>query len=142
MKFHQETIEVRAERCLGHGLVDITSRVEAVLRRSQVSTGLCTLFVQHTSASLCVQENADPAVLRDLERWMKSAVSEQFPWEHCDEGSDDMPAHIRSMLNHTSLQIPVVAGRLALGIWQGIYLWEHRARPRTRSVLVHIFGMS
>ncbi len=141
MKFYQETIEVKANRNLGHGLVDITGRVEAALARSHIHTGLCTLFVQHTSASLCVQENADPAVLRDLERWMASTVSENFPWEHNSEGSDDMPAHIKSMLNHTSLQIPVVTGRLALGVWQGIYLWEHRVRPRTRSVVLHFMGI-
>ncbi len=140
MKVYQETIEVKANRSLGHGLVDITSRVEAALARSQVHTGLCTLFARHTSASLCVQENADPSVLRDLERWMASTVAESFPWEHDYEGSDDMPAHVRSMLSHTSLQIPVMTGRLALGVWQGIYLWEHRTRPRTRSVVLHFMG--
>src|SRR5665811_2533713 len=107
--------------------------VARVVSDSGITTGLCTVFVQHTSASLVIQENADPAVLRDLARFMADLAPESRPWEHDDEGPDDMPAHARSALTKTSETIPVSAGRLALGTWQALYLWEHRARPHTRS---------
>ena len=102
--------------------------------------GLCTVFVRHTSASLVIQENADPAVLRDLERWMAEQVPRARSWEHDDEGPDDMPAHVRGAITKTSESVPLVNGRLGLGTWQAIYLWEHRDRPHTRQLIVHVFG--
>ncbi len=102
--------------------------------------GLCTVFVRHTSASLVIQENADPAVLRDLDRWMAELAPESRRWEHDAEGADDMPAHARSALTRSSESIPVVDGELALGTWQALYLWEHRARPHRRRIIVHVAG--
>ena len=124
----------------GRALRNITSDVARVVGASNVKTGLCTVFVRHTSASLIIQENADPAVLRDLARWMAKVAPEGSQWEHDAEGPDDMPAHARSAITKTSEQIPITDGRLALGTWQGVYLWEHRARPHRRSVLVHVQG--
>jgi secondary thiamine-phosphate synthase enzyme len=98
------------------------------------------VFVRHTSASLVIQENADPSVLRDMQRWMAEYISESRKWEHDDEGPDDMPAHMRSALTKTSESIPVSAGRLLLGTWQAIYLWEHRSHPHRREVLVQCIG--
>ncbi|MCS6884019.1 MAG: secondary thiamine-phosphate synthase enzyme YjbQ [Acidobacteriota bacterium] len=138
MKLYQETIEVQADAT--RRIVDITSSIQDIVARSEISTGICNLFLQHTSASICIQENSDPTVLRDLERWMKCYVPEDFDWEHDLEGRDDMPAHLRSMLCGVSLQIPIVAGRLALGTWQAVYIWEHRARPLRRSIVVTAFG--
>ena len=103
-------------------------------------TALCTIFLQHTSASLVIQENADPAVRRDLARWMADLVPESRNWEHDDEGTDDMPAHARAAITSTSEVIPVVDGRLALGTWQGLYLWEHRLLPQNRRLVVHLQG--
>ncbi len=134
---HQEAFEVTTR---GKGLADVTPEVGAIARRSGVSTGSCTVFVQHTSASLVIQENADPAVLRDLERYFAELVPESRRWEHADEGPDDMPAHARAVLTKTSETIPIMAGRLALGTWQGLYLWEHRARPHTRRLVVTVQG--
>jgi secondary thiamine-phosphate synthase enzyme len=134
---HQETLEVRTR---GPGLSNVTAEVSAVVARSRLTTGLCTVFVQHTSASLVIQENADPAVLRDLVAFMADLAPESRAWEHDDEGPDDMPAHARSALTKTSEVIPVSAGRLALGTWQALYLWEHRARPHTRRLVVHVVG--
>jgi secondary thiamine-phosphate synthase enzyme len=125
----------------GPGLHEVTREVERVVADSGVSEGLCTLFVQHTSASLLVQENADPAVRRDLERWLARLVPEgDALYTHTLEGPDDMPAHIRAALTATSLSIPVIDGRLALGTWQGVYLFEHRRRGGVRSVVVHVAG--
>ena len=124
----------------GKGFTNITAEVAAVVRKSEVETGLCTVFVRHTSASLVIQENADPAVLRDLERWFADLAPESRRWEHDDEGPDDMPAHARSVLTRSSESIPVSRGRLVLGTWQGIYLWEHRTRPHMRQILVHVAG--
>jgi len=125
----------------GQGLYEITSRVAEVVREAAVPEGLCTVFVQHTSASLTIQENADPSAKRDLEAWLQRLVPEADPlYTHTAEGPDDMPSHIKAALTATSLGIPVVEGRLALGSWQGIYLWEHRTRPKTRRVLVHVAG--
>jgi secondary thiamine-phosphate synthase enzyme len=98
------------------------------------------VFVQHTSASLVIQENADPAVLRDLARFMAELVPESRAWEHADEGRDDMPAHVRSVLTKTSETIPVSSGELALGTWQGLYVWEHRLAPHARRLVVHVNG--
>jgi secondary thiamine-phosphate synthase enzyme len=111
-----------------------------VVREAAVTTGLCSVFLQHTSASLVVQENADPAVLRDLARWMDRLVPEGGGYEHDAEGPDDMPSHIRTAITHTSETVPVVAGRLGLGTWQALYLWEHRAAPHVRSLVVTVWG--
>ncbi len=125
----------------GRGSVDITEQVAAAVDASDVDDGLCHLFIRHTSASLIVNENADPAVLMDLETFMRDLVPDGDPrFRHTAEGPDDMPAHIRSILTQTDLSIPVRGGRLALGTWQGIYLWEHRSAPHRRSVLVSVQG--
>jgi len=123
----------------GQGLQLITDRIDAVVRASGVEDGLCTVFVQHTSASLTIQENADPSAKRDLEQWLNRLVTEDDPlYTHTDEGPDDMPSHIKAALTDTTLSIPVMGGRLALGTWQGIYLWEHRRRGRARNLVVHV----
>jgi len=123
----------------GPGLVEITAEIEEIVARSDLRDGLCTLFVPHTSASLMIQENADPAVRRDLESWLARLVPEDDPlYTHTQEGPDDMPAHVKSALTATSLSIPVEAGRLLLGTWQGIHLWEHRRHPGRRTILVHL----
>jgi secondary thiamine-phosphate synthase enzyme len=125
----------------GQGLHEFTSEVEAAVRASGIREGLCTLFVRHTSASLVIQENADPSAKRDLERWLNRLVPDGDPFfEHDAEGPDDMPAHVKAALTATSLSIPVCGGRLALGTWQGIYLWEHRRRGDRREVALHIGG--
>ena len=136
-KIYQSKLRVNTS---GAGFTSLTSMVREKLGESQITNGLCTLFIQHTSASLLIQENADPAVLRDLQNWMSGIAPENFPWEHADEGPDDMPAHARSALTKTSETIPVSGGELMLGTWQGIYLWEHRSSPHTRTVVVHIYG--
>jgi len=129
------TLEIEAP---GQGLHLFTEKVVAVIRELQVDEGLCTLFVQHTSASLTIQENADPSARRDLENWLNRLVAEDDPlFSHTLEGPDDMPSHIKSALTATSLAIPVMNGRLALGTWQGIYLWQHRHSAETRRVVVH-----
>jgi secondary thiamine-phosphate synthase enzyme len=134
----QRTIELPATR---RGLHDITARIEPLVSESGVRTGLCHLFLQHTSASLLIQENADPRVLADLDRWMSRAVPDGDPmWTHTDEGPDDMPSHVRAALTQPSLAIPVTAGRLALGTWQAIYLFEHRHAPHRRRVIVTVHG--
>tara|TARA_Y100001954_G_C15621140_1_gene507837 strand:+ start:402 stop:806 length:405 start_codon:yes stop_codon:yes gene_type:complete len=131
-----ETLSIQTS---GPGLVNFTSQVAALVGQSGVSEGLCTIFVRHTSASLIIQENADPSVQDDLENFMRRLVPENDPlYAHTAEGPDDMPAHIRSALTQTSIGIPVTGGRLVLGTWQGIYLWEHRHRPHRRQVVVHI----
>ena len=123
----------------GAGLHEITDRVAAAVAAADIRDGLCTLFVQHTSASLTIQENADPSARRDLEHWLNRLVPENDElFTHTDEGPDDMPSHIKAALTSTTLSIPVIAGRLALGTWQGIFLWEHRRRPRPRRLVVHI----
>ena len=125
----------------GRGLHDITQDVEGAVRASGVASGLATMFIKHTSASLVIQENTDPAVMQDLQDWIDRAVPEFGPkanYLHNSEGPDDMPAHIRAAITATSLSVPILDGRLELGTWQGIFLWEHRRRPRTRTVVVHI----
>jgi secondary thiamine-phosphate synthase enzyme len=123
----------------GQGLYEITATVQAELRNAKVKEGLCTLFVQHTSASLLIQENADPSAKRDLERWLARLVPEGDPfYTHDAEGPDDMPAHIRAALTATSLSIPILNEKLTLGTWQGIYLWEHRRRGSRRELVLHI----
>jgi len=133
---HQELLEIRTKK----GLCDVTREVAAVVENSGVERGLCSVFVQHTSASLLIQENADPSVLRDLERWLGELAPESRAWEHDDEGPDDMPAHARSAVTKTSEQLPISNRRLALGVWQALYVWEHRARPHTRRLVVTIVG--
>jgi len=121
------------------GLHEFTAQAEQLVRESGVKEGLCTLFVRHTSASLLIQENADPAVKRDLEQWLNRLVPENDPlYTHQNEGPDDMPAHLKTALTVTSLSIPIEGGKLVLGTWQGIYLFEHRRRGGAREVVVHI----
>jgi len=125
----------------GQGLLDFTNRVSAVVREANVAEGLCTIMVRHTSASLTIQENADPSARRDLEAWLNRLVGENDPlYTHTAEGPDDMPSHIKAALTATTLSIPIVDGKLGLGTWQGIYLWEHRRRGSNRQVLVHVGG--
>src|SRR4051812_1128999 len=137
---HQETLVISTR---GRGLFDVTNEVERVVGKARVTAGTCTVFVRHTSASVVIQENADPAVLRDLQRWIDWVAPERPPfgaWEHDDEGPDDMPAHVRSVVTRTSEIVPITKGKLALGTWQAIYLWEHRAAPHERQLLVTITG--
>ena len=125
----------------GKGLYPFTRDVAAWVSSLKIETGLLTVFVQHTSASLAIQENADPDVVRDLADYFERLAPENDPrYRHQDEGPDDMPAHIRSALTATSLTIPVMHGRMALGTWQGIYLFEHRRAPHRRSVVLHLIG--
>jgi len=126
-------------RTPGRGLHEITPQVQALVRESGIGEGLCTLLIRHTSASLTIQENADPSARRDLEAWMDRHVPEGDPrFTHTAEGPDDMPSHIRAALTATSLSIPVEDGRLALGTWQGIYVWEHRRAAHKRRVVLHL----
>jgi secondary thiamine-phosphate synthase enzyme len=123
----------------GRGLIDISERVESIVMQASRPTGLCTVFVRHTSASLLIQENADPAVLADLEHWLAKWVVDGDPvFTHRAEGPDDMAAHIRSALTQTSISVPYVNHQLMLGTWQGIYLWEHRYAPHTRELAIHV----
>ena len=125
----------------GRGLDEITAAVAAVVREAAVDQGLCTVMVRHTSASLVIQENADPSARHDLERFLERLVPEEDPhFTHTAEGPDDMPSHIRAALTATTLSIPIAGGRLALGTWQGIYLWEHRTAPKRRRVMVHVLA--
>ena len=134
---HQRTVEIPTR---GRGLIDVTRAVADVVAGAGVTVGLCSIFVQHTSASLLIQENADPSVLRDLERWMAKLAPESSGYEHDDEGPDDMPGHLRSAVTRTSEIVPITDGRLALGTWQAIYLWEHRSAPHTRRLVVTVLG--
>ncbi|MFY9821479.1 MAG: secondary thiamine-phosphate synthase enzyme YjbQ [Thermoanaerobaculia bacterium] len=128
-------------RIPGQGLHEITGEVQAAVRESGAREGLCTVFIQHTSASLTIQENADPSARRDLEAWLNRLVPEHDPlYTHTAEGPDDMPSHIKAALTATSLSIPVLDGELGLGTWQGLYVWEHRRHSGTRKVLVHVGG--
>jgi secondary thiamine-phosphate synthase enzyme len=130
------TIEIRTS---GQGLFEFTAEVAAHVRAAGLREGLCTLFVQHTSASLLIQENADPDVRADLEAFLRRLVPEGDPlWTHVAEGPDDMPSHVRAALTQTHLAVPIAGGELALGTWQGIYLWEHRRRGSRRRVVVHV----
>ena len=128
-------LKVRSAR----GIHEITDDVARVVARSGVEDGMCTVFIRHTSASLTIQENADPSVRADLETFMDSLVPDGASWmTHTAEGDDDMPSHIKSVLTQVSLSIPIIGGRLALGTWQGIYVWEHRDHPTQREVLVSV----
>lgn len=124
----------------GKGLVEFTDTVRGFVRDGAFQTGLLTLFCRHTSASLLVQENADPDVQRDLKTFFEKVAPEGGTYVHCSEGPDDMPAHIRAALTQTQLSIPVSDGRMTLGTWQGIYLFEHRRRPHRRTIALHIIG--
>jgi secondary thiamine-phosphate synthase enzyme len=126
-------------RIPGQGLHDVTDEVRHAVRESGVEAGLCTVFIQHTSASLTIQENADPSARHDLETWLNRLVPERDPlYTHTAEGPDDMPSHIKAALTATSLSIPILDGGLGLGTWQGIYLWEHRRHSGARKLLVHV----
>ncbi|MDQ3266869.1 MAG: secondary thiamine-phosphate synthase enzyme YjbQ [Myxococcota bacterium] len=138
MRQAHHTVEVRTP---GRGLVAFTAQVERWLASVRPATGLLTLFIQHTSAGLLIQENADPDVRTDLDRWLSRLVEDGDPlFTHTAEGPDDMPAHVRAALTQTQLGIPVIDGRLALGTWQGLYVFEHRHRGHTRRVVLHYLG--
>jgi secondary thiamine-phosphate synthase enzyme len=123
----------------GQGLLEITSKVAAAVDSAGIDEGLCTVFVRHTSASLVIQENADPTAKRDLERWLNRLVPEGDAfYSHDAEGPDDMPSHIKAALTASSVSIPISGGKLSLGTWQGVYLWEHRRRGSRRELVVHI----
>jgi secondary thiamine-phosphate synthase enzyme len=133
---HQLHVETR-----GKGLYEISGNIERWVEEQSLRTGLLTVFVQHTSASLTIQENADPDVVRDLNDFFARLVPEDSQcYRHTVEGPDDMPAHIRTALTQTHLVVPIHQGRLGLGTWQGIYLFEHRAMPHRRSVVLHVLG--
>jgi secondary thiamine-phosphate synthase enzyme len=137
VKLYQE-VAVIATR--GRGFYDLTERVTHMVGKSGVTTGLCTVFLRHTSASLVIQENADPAVLRDLSQWMDKIAPEEAGYEHDAEGPDDMPSHLRASVTRSSESIPVTGGALALGGWQALYLWEHRRAGHRREIVVHVAG--
>ncbi|GAJ28732.1 secondary thiamine-phosphate synthase enzyme YjbQ [Acidomonas methanolica] len=132
---HHLTIETR-----GKGLTEITRPVRLWLQETGITTGLLTLWCTHTSASLTVQENADPTVRRDIAAFFEDLVPEHRQYIHDDEGPDDMPAHLRTMLTGVNLSIPVAHGAPTLGVWQGIYLFEHRRQPHRRTVVLHVLG--
>jgi secondary thiamine-phosphate synthase enzyme len=134
----QETFEVATR---GRGFESVTAKIAAILAQSRIRAGLCNVFTQHTSASLLITENADSAVRRDLERFMQRIAPDgSAEYEHDAEGPDDMPAHIRSVLTSATLTVPIAAGELLLGTWQGIYLWEHRQSGHCRRIIVTITG--
>lgn len=124
----------------GKGLLDVTCEISAFVASTGLAEGLLTVFCRHTSASLLIQENADPDVQTDLLRYFEAIAPEDGPYVHTTEGPDDMPAHIRAALTQTQLSIPVVGGRMVLGTWQGIYLFEHRRAPHRRSIALHLIG--
>jgi len=136
---YTHTLDVRTR---GKGLYPFTREVAVWVASQRVETGLLTLFIQHTSASLVIQENADPDVVLDLADFFERLAPEGNHYRHDTEGSDDMPAHIRAALTQTHLSIPIMGGRMALGTWQGIYLFEHRAGSQRRSVVLHLAGSS
>ena len=138
MKNYQQVLQIKTT---GKGLREITQEIRNVVHNSDITSGLCNLFVRHTSASLIIQENADPDVQRDLEYFLGKLVPQtDLGYTHTAEGPDDMPSHIRSMLTNTSEQIPLCGGEMLLGTWQGIFLWEHRTLGHSRDVVVNISG--
>jgi secondary thiamine-phosphate synthase enzyme len=138
MAVHTETLAFRTH---GKGTTEITRETASVVARSGIRNGTVTVFVRHTSASLVIMENADPSALRDLERFFEKLVPEDTPWfRHTQEGPDDMPSHIRMALTRTSEVIPIIDGRMALGTWQGIFLFEHRKAPHHRDVAFSVIG--
>ena len=136
----QQTLETLTVSTSGPGLYEITDEVAGWLRNTGLKAGLLTLFCQHTSAGLMLTENVSPAVWRDWQRWLSSAVPESDGYEHSAEGPDDMPAHIKTVLTGNSVQVPVSAGRMMLGTWQGVFLAEHRRDPHRRKVVAHYIG--
>jgi secondary thiamine-phosphate synthase enzyme len=137
----RQTLDKLTVRTRTRGFYEITRDIQSRVTQAGVQTGLCTLHLQHTSASLLIQENADPDVQRDFERFFARLVPDGDPlFVHTVEGKDDMPAHVRTALTTVNLSIPIAEGRLCLGTWQGIYLWEHRTAPHTRTVVVHVMG--
>ena len=137
MALSQGSLEIRT---IPKSFLDITSQVQDFVTKSNIQNGVCHLFIKHTSASLVIQENYDPSVRQDFETIFSNLAPEDFPYVHNMEGKDDMPAHIRSALTSTSETIPLVNGKLSLGTWQGIYLWEHRDQPHNRKVVVSMVG--
>ncbi len=138
MAAHTEQFSVRTQ---GKGTLEITRETAAIVARSGIRSGTVTIFVRHTSASLVIMENADPSARRDLERFFDHLVPEDTPWfVHTEEGPDDMPSHIRMALTRSSEVIPIIAGRMALGTWQGIFLFEHRRAPHHREIAVSVVG--
>ena len=137
MKQTQEILRIQTRR----GLTDVTRGVQAVVDSAGIGSGLCTVFIRHTSASLVIQENADPAVQRDLEAFLSRLVPDGDPrFTHVSEGPDDMSAHVKSALTRSAESIPIADGRLSLGTWQGLYVWEHRSGDQRRELLVHVLG--
>jgi secondary thiamine-phosphate synthase enzyme len=137
----RQTFETLSVATRGRGFYECTDEVSHFVRQSGIKTGLATLHLQHTSASLLIQENADPEVRRDLERFFARLVPDgDALFRHTAEGDDDMPAHVRTALTAVNLGIPVASGELTLGTWQGIYLWEHRTHPHTRRIALHLIG--
>ena len=129
-------LSIRTSR---QGLHEVTQEISKIVQQAKIDEGLCTVFVRHTSASLVIQENADPTAKQDLERWLNRLVPESDPfYRHDTEGPDDMPAHIKSALTQSSLSVPIKNGQMVLGAWQGIYLWEHRHRGGERELVVHV----
>lgn len=138
MPAHAEVFEIRTR---GKGTYQITSEVAGIVQRSGIETGTVTVFVRHTSASLVIMENADPSARQDLEEFFERLVPENTPWfVHTDKGPDDMPSHIRMALTRTSEVIPIMGGRMVLGTWQGIFLFEHRRAPHRREIVVSVGG--
>jgi len=140
LHIQHETITIETR---GKGTVEITGRVDEILKSSRITEGVVTVFVRHTSCSLVIMENADPSARRDLHEFFERLVPEDTPWfQHTIEGPDDMPSHLRMALTRTSESIPVSSGRMLLGTWQGIFLFEHRRAPHTREIVVTIVGSS
>ena len=137
MPVHSETFEVRTK---GKGTYEITDEISKVVRQNKIRNGTATVFVRHTSCSLVIMENATPAARRDLENFFERLVPENANYEHDDEGPDDSTSHIRMVLTRTSEVVPIADGELALGTWQGIYLWEHRTKAHARRMIVHLMG--
>lgn len=137
MALSQGSLEIRT---IPKSFLDITSQVQDFVTKSNIQNGVCHLFIKHTSASLVIQENYDPSVRKDFETIFSKLVPEDFPYVHNMEGKDDMPAHIRSALTSTSEAVPVMNGKLSLGTWQGIYLWEHRDQAHNRIVMISMVG--
>lgn len=137
MKQSVQEIEIATR---GQGLYEFTLTINEWLRRQGVETGLLTVFCRHTSASLLIQENADPTVRRDIKAYFERLAPEDGPYDHNSEGPDDMPAHLKTALTQVQLSIPVIGGELELGTWQGVYLFEHRAHPHRRQIVLHLIG--
>ncbi|MFZ1219052.1 MAG: secondary thiamine-phosphate synthase enzyme YjbQ [Chthoniobacterales bacterium] len=137
MSVHTETFEVRTK---GKGTYEVTGEIAKIVRQSEIAHGTATVFIRHTSCSLIIMENAAPAARRDLEKFFERLVPEDADYEHDDEGADDSTSHIRMVLTRTSEVIPIVQGKLQLGTWQGIFLFEHRRAPHHRKILVTVIG--